>query len=289
LESILLLVDRFYISPPTEERDSLWYFGITIINLIFCLYLAFSGILTENKYELIAFYVAAFLLGMRVALDYLWRDEDCVQSGLLGVCITSIVLVGVLYIFYLCLGYTIIKQMGWKFFREVSSEVELRQLYIQYQGFLSCLKLDFQMVIVILFTGLFYSGIGNFESGVILAICMSVLEVFWEILGYYAVRKEHVILFRLFITLGLILTPSYTTVYLIHFYSSPVTFDGVFTKFLIMAGLSVTNRLVLSYFSIQVYRNFNKGLRPKLFLLPTFGFLGSFFFKKSYPSFKYQW
>jgi len=109
---------------------------------------------------------------------------------------------------------------------------------------------------------------------------MSVLEIFWEILGYYAVRKEHVILFRLFITLGLILTPSYTTVYLIHFYSSPVTFDGVFTKLLIMAGLSITNRLVLSYFSIQVYRNFNKVLRPKLFLLPTFGFLGSLFLKK---------
>jgi len=264
VEAIFLVIDRMILFYQQDDDNSNWLFGIMLINVIFFVYLCFSSILNENMFEMYAFIAASLLLSFRVLLDYFWQDEDC-STHPFAYCMTQMVVILVLQLVYLVMGYYVIKEMGWKFYKEVGSDLNLKKMYSIYQAFLSFAKLDIQFVFLLIFTGLYFSADIRFTTGLVLSSISVSLELTWLVVAYKSITKENGTLFKIFLPLTVVM-PAYILVVVIHFSQDPDIGSGSkLVKMVILGSLAIINRSILIYVALLVRRNFDKGLKQRLF------------------------
>jgi len=274
VEALILASIRIYqLSTSGEvDRDVIWWSGILGINLFFFVLLCASSVYRENKFELFAFLAASCLLSARVILEYLWHDPVCHHHSAL--CLGNMIGVLVAQAVHLLLAWYIYEDFGWRFYKTVGADVELKNMWTVYQGFRSLCKLDFYMVLLLLFTALYYSGDQDFYAGIAVASAMVVLEGIWELVGVRAVKRERRRSFLFFFVWGCI-TPNIMIVYLVKFYQSPSSTAGeaidplsagsVFVKLLTLGALCVFVRLFVLAFGWKCYRHFGRGMRSRLF------------------------
>tara|TARA_B100000795_G_C22545949_1_gene340604 strand:- start:6 stop:572 length:567 start_codon:yes stop_codon:yes gene_type:complete len=104
------------------NTDHIWFFCLTLETAAFMLYFATDSVHTENHYELLAFVVCAFILGLRSILEYLSRDPEagdmCTDdTGLGPFCIASTFAQCGFTIFYIAIAPAVWKSYGWRFYK----------------------------------------------------------------------------------------------------------------------------------------------------------------------------
>ena len=104
------------------NTDHIWFFCLTLETAAFMLYFATDSVHTENHYELLAFVVCAFILGLRSILEYLSRDPEagdmCTDdTGLGPFCIASTFAQCGFTIFYIAIAPAVWKSFGWRFYK----------------------------------------------------------------------------------------------------------------------------------------------------------------------------
>lgn len=72
IQALLLLAEHVFLLPSSYNAG--WYFGVMLINLAFVLYLAFSAVLSENKYELFVFLSSIVLSTVKSVASVIWRQ-----------------------------------------------------------------------------------------------------------------------------------------------------------------------------------------------------------------------
>eukprot|EP01121_Diplochlamys_sp_Union-15-3_P020921 TRINITY_DN8314_c0_g1_i2.p1 TRINITY_DN8314_c0_g1~~TRINITY_DN8314_c0_g1_i2.p1 ORF type:complete len:188 (-),score=20.02 TRINITY_DN8314_c0_g1_i2:109-672(-) len=142
-------------------------------------------------------------------------------------------------------------------------------MYKNYQKFNTLLRIDLlAIILLVLMIGVeYFDGKALFKDvEFTLTIVLVVINSFWALLGYVAVKKENKILLILFVLIALII-PGYIIAELANirevlhqnkvlFFLLPIIITGIFV---------VITRIGLFYFSYRAWKYFGHGLKERVF------------------------
>ncbi len=210
------------------------------------------------------------MVSVRAILEYTWVCEHTTW-----VCITLLVVVGVAQVGYVILGYYVYQNMGRRFFKKARiADPAVHRAFFAYQKLSAALKLDVVVVLVLIFTGLFYSSKDSQIAGIVISSAFLVCEWIWESVGLYYARKEDRRVSQIFRYVGLIVPVIYLVVLSTLFsrekYGSDQNEGGTsvlspFTKFITVAFLGVGIRGLVIWASYNYDKHIGNGLREHFF------------------------
>eukprot|EP00455_Lapot_gusevi_P018515 TRINITY_DN20119_c0_g1_i1.p1 TRINITY_DN20119_c0_g1~~TRINITY_DN20119_c0_g1_i1.p1 ORF type:complete len:348 (-),score=45.45 TRINITY_DN20119_c0_g1_i1:42-962(-) len=269
IESLVLIADRVLFDIQLAAvAESNWFFGFMVINTVFMVYFAFDAILNENHVELIGFLVASLLLTLRVSVEYSWRNSVCAANNIFGFCLSFYVLFLVFQLFYLVIGPMIRSEMGWKFFKYVGTDVNLKKMFTTYQVFVSIRKMDLQHTCLVVFTGIFW--LPKELVFLIVSSVVGLLSIAYFFVGHIAFRRESPAWAVVFFV-GCVISPAYILWVGWHTLQGNLVTSATMNpnnwefawKLLILGCLALVNRVLSIIWAIFSYRNFGKGLRDR--------------------------
>jgi len=217
----------------------------------------------EAKYDLVVCLLISVLVTVRAILEYTWICQHDTW-----VCVMLLVVVAVAQCGYLILGAIVYQNMGRRFYKKArSADARIHKAYFKYQRFSAVLKLDFVLILLLIFTGMYYAA----EEDVLAARALSglflVTELFWEAIGFYYARKENTQAHRIFRLIGLVVPTVYLAVVGYLFSRANGThdigYDSAFAKFITLAACALVNRAMVVYASQRLL--FGTGLKEHYF------------------------
>lgn len=274
------IVVGFYINLFTTFQEVAKTIGYALLQLVataFLVYFAFDGVVNENPYETGAFILTSYLVLIRVGFQavtgYLYPVvirsgiEHSVSLGALTIAATVVsALTLALLVPLTILTHIVFRQFGFKMYRVVGSNRVLRESYRIYQMFLSFIKIDLQLGIMLIIL----SGFFIFRSAENYALWMNLLvimfTVVWVILSNLAVRRENRKLVALCLAFSLI-EPLYILYRVVDIYVDPCENRTVERPLFIVSGLlGITCRILVIVYFMRAVRNFGAdGLRKHVF------------------------
>jgi hypothetical protein len=291
--AVLIQLMNVGVADTNYNTDHIWFFCLTLETAAFMMYFAMDSIHTENHYELIAFVVCAFILGLRSVLEYASRDPEagdmCTDdTGLGSFCVASTFTQCAFTVFYIVIAPSVWKSYGWRFYKVVGSDAKLRQMWLHYQQYLSLKFLDISFTVLVLTTGVIYLASSVYGS-IISAVCL-IVELFWMRLGTVAYERENDNAMRIWMVLS-VLFPLYIVFFVLVAMQAPIahaTGSGVsnatvgaatnnteyaaamenpiiVTKMCILAALALINRVASVIWAYTGWSMFNHGMLERVF------------------------
>ena len=290
-------------SDPNYNTDHIWFFCLTLETAGFMLYFAMDSVTSENHYELLAFVICAFFLGLRSLLEFFSQDPEagdlCIdETGLGAFCVASTVIQVVFTLFYLIMAPIVWKSYGWRFYKIVGSDAKLSSMWILYQQFLSLKFLDLSFSLLVMTTGVIYLAFTVYGS--IISVVYVFIELFWMRLGTLGIEKENNNAMNVWVGLSL-LSPLYIIFFAIVAQqmesvtaSSPGPVNGtiangpgaapvvyasamqnplIVAKMIVLASLALFNRIMTVLWGLRGKKNFGQGMLERVFprMLPGAG------------------
>ncbi|KAI8096085.1 hypothetical protein BDF21DRAFT_354132 [Thamnidium elegans] len=253
------------------------YLMIFIFSQVFQVFLAWDAVRAQNTIQVIAFllfniccFVYAVFQFKQIAdaLDSKDPDLEELASSLTflinRLLITVAVITGVCQLLYFYIGARLYQEFGWKIYKKIGADPEIRNMYRWYQIILTILKIDFffflgysiQYLVLVLRPN---------DSEFALTIVALPLTCLFLLLAVYAIRRESKWLMALFFT-GMLAGIAYFVFKIYRIYdptqAEKYKFVREFLTFfasvsLVLVVLTIINALIL-------FLNFGKGLKPHL-------------------------
>ncbi|KAJ7331212.1 hypothetical protein OS493_019994 [Desmophyllum pertusum] len=240
---------------------------ILFINIGFCLFYAVHGVLREREFELYAYIVGIIVVLCYISIDLIVNT----RTALKWVRLVAMVLLGFPNMYF---GIKVAQGFGYLAFKTVGAAEELHRMY-RYAGMYSCLlKFDLQLAVSLAVFVIMNVTDLELHDKVTIGIGIP-LQLAWSILGWFAMRRELMILVQIFIPLSLV-EPAYL-IYRINKVAtnwSKNTSDGkdvLAYSFLGAASLAFIVRVLVLITLRFVVNNFGKGLKETVFMLPVTG------------------
>lgn len=259
----IVTIVRVYDSNSSEADLT---FGILLlINLVFVLNYTVHGVFCERSFELLMSVVATIVVLLYCIIEYAthgYKDVEAERDLKMG----RLIVVCVLGPVDIVLGLIIARRIYISrklIFRTVGGNAALQDMCQIMFCFTAFLKFDFQFVISLLVLVL-NGGLAQVTLVQKLVLGIGVpISFIWVILGFLMIRMESKNLSTAFWTIGLLL-PAYIIYLLVRTEdrpSNPFLFPTTITAGIL--GLLI--RAVTVALSYMVYRNFNKGLKEKVY------------------------
>ncbi|PHZ07987.1 uncharacterized protein RHIMIDRAFT_270897 [Rhizopus microsporus ATCC 52813] len=253
------------------------YLMIFITSQVFQVFTAWDAVRAQNTIQVIAFllfnlccfvYAVFQFKQMADALrsndPYLGELANWLKSFIYRLLIAVAVITGVCQLAYFYLGIRLYQEFGWKIYKRIGADPEIRNMYRWYQIFLTILKLDFffflgysiQYLILVL---------RNNDPEFPLTIVALPVTCLVLLLAVYAVRHESKWLISLFF-LGLFAGVAYFSFKLYRIYDVSQAEKYKFVKDFLTFFASVSLAFVILTLvnAIICFLNFDKGLKPHL-------------------------
>jgi len=253
VEALVLVVFQVVSLLTTDDRDERLYGVLLLFSVCFFVFFAFDGVLNENFLQITTFLFFSALLTVYVVYQLAVVEKDSVLNLLQVV----VVILGDLA--YCYFGYQLYLEFGWRIYKKIGADPQMRSMYKAFQVFMTFLKVDYQFQIVLLAQNLtlvlatddveFYLNI----VGVLIVTAVVAL-------GVYAVRKENSVLMIIFIVLA-VLEPAYVIFRCYRLVTDDQYSDLPIKQMFITAGASIFCRVLLVAVAIVVMVNFGKGLK----------------------------
>ncbi|KAI8989250.1 hypothetical protein BDB01DRAFT_718739, partial [Pilobolus umbonatus] len=187
------------------------YLIIFILSLLFQVGLVWDAVRQKNTIQIIAFLLfnlCCFSYGIfqfkqiANALEAALGRDNSLMDGLQNIMVATPVIIGVCQLIYVYLGTRLYLEFGWRIYKKIGADPDIRNMYRWYQIFLTILKLDlfFFLGFSIQFLALVLKR-GDAEFALtIVALPFTVVIL---VLAVYAVHHESKYLFlSFFIGLG---------------------------------------------------------------------------------------
>eukprot|EP00164_Ancoracysta_twista_P000403 GFYU01000549.1.p1 GENE.GFYU01000549.1~~GFYU01000549.1.p1 ORF type:complete len:318 (+),score=65.70 GFYU01000549.1:48-956(+) len=246
------------------EADSLSlarYAFIAIPSTLFLVYFAFDAVDKENMFQLWAFTLSSMLATVFVIFHYMHPgslNSDHWEKFSLSVLIVTSTFQGI----YFVLCYFVQQSFGWRAYKRVGGDPELQAAYQTLQIFLSLLKTDVQIAVMLVMLGGFFLLEGWELALNIVALGISILWAFW---GYYCAKRESRHVMLAWIAFALV-EPAYIVQKIMQIEDDHFNRDKVSPlQFLITGCIALVVRVALVVLGVLVMRNFKKGLRERAF------------------------
>ncbi|CAH3112548.1 unnamed protein product [Pocillopora meandrina] len=242
---------------------------ILFINIIFCFFYAVHGILREREFELYAYIVGIVVLLSYICIDLIVNKDG--RSKLKWARFGAILVLGPPNIYF---GFRVALDFGFLAFKVVGASESLHRMY-RYAGMFSCLlKFDLQLAVSLAIFVIY--NVQDLGVGDKITVGVGIpLQLAWSILGWFAMRKERMILVQLFIPLSFV-EPCYL-IYKIYkvcsLWDKAIAHgqDFLVYSFLGAASLAFIVRVLVLVTLNFVVNNFGKGLKEIVFNLPVTG------------------
>jgi len=257
-ESIVVLVVQILILlNPGQNPNDREYAIIFFISLFFFLLFAFDGVLNENMGMIVAFALDALIVA-GVSIFAFLNDSyfnDGKESNILAQMIISVICL----LIYAALGWFIYLAFGWKIFMKVGHDKEMRARYKIYQVFVTLMKFDIQLgVVLVSMAGLFLLSGDPSELGLVIGAML--VTVVWAFVGWYGTLKENLNFLYFFYAMAtvepayVIYKISWTFIYFDRFTNIPIR--------LIIAAvvIALLSRILLLVTNYRCISNFGQGL-----------------------------
>ncbi|KAI8365997.1 uncharacterized protein BYT42DRAFT_588504 [Radiomyces spectabilis] len=250
------------------------YLIIFILSQVFQVALAWDAVRAQNTIQVIALllfnlccfgYAVFQFKQIFKALDaYTEISAQVLRQLIEHLLIVNAVITGVCQLIYFYLGARLYQEFGWRIYKKIGADPEIRNMYRWYQILLTILKLD-----IFFFLG--YSiqylvlVLKNNDSEFPLTITALPLTCLFLILTVYAVRRESTPLVLL-VFLGLAAGCAYFIFKICRMYQPDQEYKYVYVNEFLTFFASVSLLLVvLTIINVAIcWRNFHKGLKPHL-------------------------
>lgn len=243
---------------------------ILFINIIFCFFYAVHGILREREFELYAYIAGIVVLLSYICIDLIVNKKKK-RTALKWIRFGAILVLGPPNIYY---GFRVARDFGFLAFKVVGASESLHRMY-RYAGMFSCLlKFDLQLAVSLAIFVIY--NVQDLVVGDKITVGVGIpLQLAWSILGWFAMRKERMILVQLFIPLSFV-EPCYLIykIYKVAKSWDKAIADGhdvLVYSFLGAASLAFIVRVLVLVTLNFVVNNFGKGLKEIVFNLPVTG------------------
>ncbi|KAG8810885.1 hypothetical protein FRC17_002716 [Serendipita sp. 399] len=136
--------------PSTQIRRTIVYLALFAFAHVFQLALAIEAVWQQNTLQfifLIIFNLLFFVYSLIQSTEIRKLGADS-QSGITSVPVTSLtiishVVIGISELAFIGLGWQIWKEFGWKVYKFLGADRNIKRIYMHYQIFLSLLRFDF--------------------------------------------------------------------------------------------------------------------------------------------------
>ena len=269
-----------------------WSFVVLTIQIVACAFFSWDAVTMENKYELYAFLLSTTFITLRITFEYFSGEMGCGDHTGNGfpICTATLAAVIVFQCVFYALAYNVKDAMGWRFYREFGADASLESMYQDQLIFLSLKKVDFSLALIILATGILYTGARSLFT--VLMFAFLLLEMFWFSLASFGVHRESNKAMLAFFLLS-IMTPINVFIMFVDkgfkdLFSSAdgsvlgtmwnttvgnstiqtrdaMAFQMAIDKFVILAVVSLVVRFFTVICGIRVFFNFGGGLKERVF------------------------
>lgn len=253
------------------EKDTPDYtFAIILfINIMFCFFYAVHGILREREFELYAYIVGIIVLLSYVCVDLIVNKKK--PTKLKWARFGAIIALGIPNIYF---GIKVARDFGFLAFKVVGASESLHRMY-RYAGmYSSLLKFDLQLGVSLAVFVITKVQVLRPQDKVTVGVGIP-LQLAWSILGWFAMRREWMVLVYLFVPLSFV-EPAYL-IYRIYQVADNLDKDLADGRdvldysFLGAASLAFVVRVLVLVALKLVVNNFGKGLKETVFNLPVTG------------------
>eukprot|EP00033_Pygsuia_biforma_P001201 GCRY01001364.1.p1 GENE.GCRY01001364.1~~GCRY01001364.1.p1 ORF type:complete len:295 (+),score=17.64 GCRY01001364.1:159-1043(+) len=248
------------IVPATDHDNPLTQFFsiLLMLSLIFINYFAFDGVLNENIIQVIA------CVGLTGVVAFYGIFQFIVVENLNEVLKTiQLVVVIVFFLIYIYVGWKVYLEFGWRIYKKIGANPHMRSLYRVFQIFLTVLKLDCAMaVILLIMASVFFLDFEDSEVYLnIVALCITFA---WALCGWLSIKNENMKQAYFFFVFS-IAEPIYILYKIVRFYKDPEDFEDVPVGVITFSGIiAFCLRFALMGFYFSAYKNFNKGFAEQL-------------------------
>ncbi|KAL9959551.1 hypothetical protein ACROYT_G032882 [Oculina patagonica] len=264
--AIGLTIDRLV--ELSKDKPDYTFAIILFINIGFCLFYAVHGVLREREFELYAYIVGILVLLCYFTIDLIVNEK---RTPLKWARFGVMICLGPANIYY---GIKVAQDFGYLAFKTVGAAEELHKMY-RNAGMYSCLlKFDFQLAISL--SVFVIMNVTDLELKDKVTVGVGIpFQLAWSILGWFAMRRELMILVQIFIPFSVV-EPAYL-IYRISKVASnwdksiADNKDVLVYSFLGAASLAFIVRVLVLVTLKFVVSNFGKGLKETVFNLPVTG------------------
>lgn len=246
---------------------------IFILSLLFQVGLVWDAVRQKNTIQIIAFLLfnlCCFSYGIfqfkqiANALEQSLGESNLVIHSLQNIMVATPVIIGVCQLIYMYLGTRLYLEFGWRIYKKIGADPDMRNMYRWYQIFLTILKLDlfFFLGFSIQFLALVLKR-GDAEFALtIIALPFTVVII---VLAVYAIHHESKYLILSFF-IGLAAGVSYFIFKIIRMYDHNEAFKYEFVRYMLTFFASVTLFLLLltAINAAICWSNFGKGIKDHL-------------------------
>lgn len=255
LVSLGMTIQRLIILEKTS--DDYTFAILMLVTTSFCLYYAVDGIFLERLYEILVCVISIFIVIIYCILNYAYGAQDTLKMVRL---ITALILGSGIIVSGICIAWDYHKHSD-LIYRTVGANIELQKGCRILFKFSSLLGLDFQfeisMIIFVMTNG---TKLSTLET-VILSVGVP-FAIVWLILGCFSMRLESKSLCIVFLVTS-VLEPGYI---IYKFITLPLEDSDTLRYSVIACGIAaLVVRFLLFVVFIFAIRNFDKGLKSKLF------------------------
>lgn len=216
-----------------------------LVVLLFSGYFALHSLVIESVFELFAFLALSFL-------TTIWFGVVLAHTYALLFVLAALLSFDMFFLLLIILLPTsLISCFGYYLFR-ISAVVKIQNMYVRYQNFVTCLKLD--LLFTLLFLIRIYEHFGLFQFVSVVTYSVILTSFFWQLLCYRCVRHEQGDILQLLLSLSWV--QPLVVVYVI------VLLPKVWAhaQFFVLCFFVILLRCVCILDSVRVSANFHKGL-----------------------------
>eukprot|EP00002_Diphylleia_rotans_P033517 TRINITY_DN7136_c0_g1_i1.p1 TRINITY_DN7136_c0_g1~~TRINITY_DN7136_c0_g1_i1.p1 ORF type:complete len:231 (+),score=49.39 TRINITY_DN7136_c0_g1_i1:53-745(+) len=169
-----------------NDRVTIFYIILLLVAIGFLGFSAQHAVINENQYELAAFIATSFLLYIRVVINYVYESDEDEEELNDILYLIALIVASLFQVSYFYLAWAVYKDFGYRLYKTIGTDPQVIALYNQYQIFLSCIRLDIQLSIILICTaGLFLLGEDDWELYV--DIVAMILTFIWAYFGHRSV------------------------------------------------------------------------------------------------------
>eukprot|EP01083_Nonionella_stella_P151152 482591_1 len=255
--AVIILATKASVDEPDSRAVN--FYSVTAIYVTACqVYFSFASIFKENVFQFIASIISSSFVWLW-ALYHLFSTSLHLTRLFNHQGLALVILTSTFQLIFMIMSPFIYKSFGWRMYEEISAEAHIQRMYLKYQAYLSFMKVDVQLGILLLMMAAFF--LFHCALDVVLNASAVIVTIAWAYLGYFAIRFERSTLLKIFAAFSIV-EPGYIAGYLFAVFRNPNRVKGVsFPQFAIVGSLAVVCRILLMICVKFVFDDFNKGLK----------------------------